>query len=153
METGIQELLDTVAELKEKADVNAIFGEPVTVEGRTIIPVARVGYGFGIGFGQGSPPDGETGDDDGTGDENEGEDESQATGKAVVGGSGGGVGARPFAIIEVTAEGTRVEAIVDEQKLTMCGLLLVAWSVFWLAATLMAIFAARTTVRLAEEKD
>ena len=153
MGTGIQELLDTVAELKEKADVNAIFGEPVTVEGRTIIPVARVGYGFGIGFGQGSMPDAETGDDDGTGDENKGEGEPEATGESVAGGSGGGVYARPFAVIEVTAEGTRVESIVDEQKLTMGGLLLVAWSVFWLAATLMAIFAARTTVRLSEQKD
>ena len=145
MGTGIKELLDTVAELKEKADVSAVFGEPVTVEGRTVIPVAKVGYGFGLGFGYGSTPDDEV-DDEG---ENEGEDESQVTGEG--GGGGGSVQARPFAVIEVTAEGTRVESIVDEQKLALGGLLLIAWSVFWTAVTLMAIFAARTTVRLAEQ--
>ncbi len=140
MGTGVQGLLDVVAELKEKADVNAIFGEPVTVGERTIIPVAKVGYGFGVGFGYDSSPD-----------DDEGEGESEAAGESGGGGSSGGVQARPFAVIEVTPDGMRVESIVDEQKLALGGLLLAAWGTFWTACTLIAIFAARTTVRLAEQ--
>ncbi len=143
MGTGIQGLLDTVAELKEKADVNAIFGEPVTVHERTIIPVAKVGYGFGVGFGVGY--DSTSGDD-----EDEGENEPEAT-EQMGGGSGGGVQARPFAVIEVTPDSVRVESIVDEQKLALGALLLTAWGIFWTACTLIAIFAARTSVRLAEQ--
>jgi uncharacterized spore protein YtfJ len=146
METKVQELLDTIAELKEKADVNAAFGEATTVEGRTIIPVARVGYGFGLGFGYGLTLDDETDDD-----ENKGEDESEATGEASGGGGGGAAQAHPLAVIEVTADGTRVEPIVNEQKLALGGLLLIAWGIFWAASTLIAIFITRMNVRLSEK--
>ena len=36
------------------ASVNAIYGEPVSAEGKTIIPVARVRYAFGGGGGTNS---------------------------------------------------------------------------------------------------
>lgn len=143
MGTGIQELLDTIAELKEKANANAVFGKAVTVKDRTIIPVARVGYAFGLGFGYGPTPDDE--------DEDEGKDEPEAKEGTSGGGGGGGAQASPFAVIEVTPDGTRVESIVDEQKLALGGLLLFAWGIFWTACTLIAIFAARATVRLSEQ--
>jgi len=31
----------------------AAFGDPQVVGDKTVIPVAKVGYGFGLGFGQG----------------------------------------------------------------------------------------------------
>jgi uncharacterized spore protein YtfJ len=141
METEVQRLLDIVAELREQANVNAVFGEPMTAEGRTIIPVASVGYGFGMGGGYGSS---------GSTTESEGEEEGkEAPGEAgeetggIAGGAGGGVQARPFAIIEVTPEGTRVEPIVDEQKLALAGSLLAGWGIFCLARVLVKIFGQR----------
>ena len=135
METNVQRLLDIIAELREKADVNAAFGEPVTVEGRTVIPVARVAYGFRIGVGQRMMADVETGVETDV----EEEASKKAVEEADASGGGGGVQARPFAIVEVTSEGTKVEPIVDEQKLALAGSLLIGWSVFCLARALVKI--------------
>lgn len=38
--------------LGHSASVKTVFGEPITAQGKTIIPVAKVAYGFGGGFGQ-----------------------------------------------------------------------------------------------------
>ncbi len=62
------------------------YGEPVTVEGRTVIPVARVSARGGLGFG---------------GDE------------ADSGGGGGKLAAAPVGYIEVTADGARFMPIDD----------------------------------------
>ena len=125
----VQKLLDSIAELQEHANVNAIFGEPVTVEGRTIIPVAKVAYGFAAGVGYAQM----------TGEEGEKETSEEMT-EGASGGGGGGVQAHPFAIIEVTPQGTRVEPIVDEQKLALAGSLLVGWGIICLTRTLVKIF-------------
>lgn len=66
------------------------YGEPVTAEGRTVIPVARVTARGGLGFGSGP------GTDEGEG-----------------GGGGGNLSAEPVGFIEVTADGTRFVAIDD----------------------------------------
>ena len=125
MEAEIQKLLDTFADLREKADVNACFGEPVTIEGRTVIPVAEVAYGFGMGVGYGTTTE---------------EDDPEETSGGVGGGGGGGVQARPLAAIEVTPEGVWVEPIIDEQKVALAGILLGGWTIFWLAKALIVIF-------------
>lgn len=129
MEAEIQKLLETFADLQEKADVNACFGEPVTIEGRTVIPVAEVAYGFGMGIGYGTTTEeddaGETGDSGGGG------------------GGGGGVKARPLAAIEVTPEGVWVAPIIDEQKVALASILLGGWIIFWLAKALIVIFGQR----------
>ncbi len=124
MEAEIQTLLDSFADMRKKANVNAVFGKPVTAEDRTIIPVAEIGYGFGMGFGQGPAAEEETG----------------GGGGAEGGGAGGGVKARPLAIVEVTPEGTWVKPIVDEQKVTLAGAMLAGWVVFCLARALVKIF-------------
>ena len=134
----VQKLLDSIAELQEQANVNAIFGEPVTVEGRTIIPVAKVAYGFAAGVGH-APMTGAGAE----GEEGEKETSEEMTEGASGGGGGGGVQARPFAIIEVTPQGTWVEPIVDEQKLALAGSLLAGWSIFWITRTLIKIFGRR----------
>jgi uncharacterized spore protein YtfJ len=129
MEAEIQTMLDSFADLREKANVNAAFGEPVTAEDRTVIPVAKVAYGFGMGTGHGTMAEEET-----TGETTEGTTEGTGTG------GGGGALAHPFAVVEVTPDGIRVEPIVDEQKLALAGSLLIGWSVFWLARALVKIF-------------
>ncbi|HIE39691.1 MAG TPA: hypothetical protein EYH30_08320 [Anaerolineales bacterium] len=121
MGDNIQRLFETVEDLRRKANVNAAFGRPVTAEGRTVIPVAEVAYGFGLGFGSG-------------GGEEPAEEEAEG------GGGGGGVRARPLGVVEITPEGVRVEPVVDEQRIALAGVLLTAWIVFWIARTLAHIF-------------
>jgi len=36
-------------ELQKSANVNAVFGQPVQVGEKTVIPIASVQYGFGLG--------------------------------------------------------------------------------------------------------
>ena len=124
MEAEIQELLDAFADLREKADVNTCFGTPVTIEGRTVIPVAKVAYGFGMGIGHGIAT----------------EEAPEETSGGAGGGGGGGVMAHPFAAIEVTPEGVWVDPIVDEQKVMLARTLVIGWAIFWLAQALSKIF-------------
>jgi hypothetical protein len=55
-------------------------------------------------------------------------------------GGGGGMVVRPLAVIELTPEGTLVKPIVDEQKVTLAGALLIGWIALCLARTLVRIF-------------
>ena len=136
METEIGRLLDVIGELREKANVNTAFGEPITVEGRTIVPVAKVAYGFRMGMGRRAmaEPEGEEETDQPQ------DQEITEQGDGTAGGGGGAMMARPFAVIEVTPEGTRVEPIVNEQKLALAGSLLIGWGILCLARTLVRIF-------------
>lgn len=78
---SVKELVGSLGDrISAEATVRRVFGEPITVGERTVIPVARVGYGFGAGMG-------------GSGDE--GED----------GGGGGGAGASPAGVVELTPDG------------------------------------------------
>lgn len=83
--------------LENTADVRKVFGEPIKLEDRTIIPVARVAYGFGGGFGSQQKPHGEAADRGG--------------------GGGGGVRAMPAGVVEVSAAGTRFVPITDCRRL------------------------------------
>jgi len=121
MDSELQRLFDMVEALQRRANVNAAFGRPVAAEGRTLIPVAEVAYGFGLGFGTA------------------GEGEEQEAEGGAGGGGGAGVRTRPLAVIEVTPEATRVEPLVDEGKIALAGVLLVGWIVFWVARALMHI--------------
>ncbi|MFC9913962.1 spore germination protein GerW family protein [Streptomyces sp. NPDC059862] len=73
-------LLERLADkLGGRASVSAVYGEPITRDGITVIPIARVGFGFGGGAGR------ETG--------------TAKTGEG--GGGGGGAEARPLGFIEI----------------------------------------------------
>ena len=72
-----------------------VYGKPVKVGDRTVIPVARVFSAGGFGFGSGS----ETPASQGEG-----------------GGGGGVVDARPVGFIEIGNDGTRFEAIPDPDR-------------------------------------
>jgi len=46
------EILEKIGEsLSSTATVRSVFGEPIHVEGKTVVPVAKVAYGFGAGSG------------------------------------------------------------------------------------------------------
>ena len=124
---SLEKMFASIDNLRDTASVSAAFGEPQEVEGKIIIPVAEVGLGFGLGFGQGTSP----------------ETEETPAGEGEGGGGGGGANARPIAIIEISEGEAVVKPIEDESKIALAGIAMVAWCVFWLMATLRAIFGNR----------
>ena len=85
--------------LLSNATVKSVYGDPVTFGDRTIVPVARVAYGFGGGFGSrlkaGQMSAELAGDVAPRGPGEEG------------GGGGGGVAAMPLGVVEITPTRTR----------------------------------------------
>jgi uncharacterized spore protein YtfJ len=71
-------------------NTKTVVGEPITVEGNTLIPLVNVGFGFGVGTGRGTEPQ---------------------KGAGQGGGTGGGGGVKPVALIIINADGVRVEPI------------------------------------------
>jgi len=95
---GSLNLLQTIHDsLGTRAQVKSVFGDPISAEGKTIVPVAKVLYGFGGGSGTG------------------GVGESSARGEG--GGGGGGVRVVPVGVIEVSQQPTRFVPITDRKKL------------------------------------
>jgi uncharacterized spore protein YtfJ len=90
---------DVVLRLSEKLAITAsartVYGDPVHAHERTIIPVAKFGYGLGASSG------GREGD------------------KVGGGGGGGGVGAKPAGYIEITNQGTRYVDLSTPRRLLM----------------------------------
>jgi len=80
-----------------QADVKAVYGEPITAQGKTVVPVARIIYGYAAGAAAG-----------GVGD-------SRARGEG--GGGVGGARAIPVGVIEITDQQTRFVPINDRKKL------------------------------------
>jgi uncharacterized spore protein YtfJ len=98
------DMLQKVGEtLGSTATVKSVFGEPIHAEGRTVVPVARVAYGFGGGFGTGTGR-GKRGAATAPAPGAEGAEPSvQGEG----GGGGGGVTAFPAGALEITENHTR----------------------------------------------
>lgn len=93
-----------------QANVKTIYGEPISAHEKTIIPVAKIMYGFGAGAGTG-----------GVGEKNRGEG----------GGGGGGVRAVPIGVIEVSRQQTRFVPITDRKKLSAAVLAGLVLGAFW----------------------
>ncbi len=89
----LQSVKDSVL---SQASVKSIYGEPISAQGKTVIPVAKIVYGFGGGAGTG-----------GVGD-------TRARGEG--GGGGGGARAIPVGVIEISDQQTRFVPINDRKK-------------------------------------
>ena len=83
--------------LSTRAQVKSVFGEPIAANDKTIIPVAKIAYGFGGGTGSGGM-------------------EIKST-RGEGGGGGGGVRVIPVGVFEVSAKETRFVAVGDRKKL------------------------------------
>jgi uncharacterized spore protein YtfJ len=84
---SLQNILQSIIErLQGSASVKMIFGEPIDTKEKTIIPVAKIAYGFGAGSG--------------------GNKKIESNGSSGDGG-GGGIAIRPKGVIEITKEDTR----------------------------------------------
>jgi uncharacterized spore protein YtfJ len=93
-----QALLQSLKEsILSQASVKALYGEPISAHGKTVIPVAKIMYGYGAGAGTG-----------GVGD-------SSARGEG--GGGGGGVRAVPVGVIEISDQRTCFVPITDRKKI------------------------------------
>ena len=98
---GAADILERIGEkLGSTATVKSVFGEPIHVEGKTVVPIAKVAYGFGAGAGTGPKK----------GDAESGE---QVEG----GGGGGGVRAFPAGALEITEDQTRFIPFTDVRML------------------------------------
>jgi uncharacterized spore protein YtfJ len=89
----VEKLLKTaMAEIEHMLSTKTVVGEPITIEGNTLIPLISVGFGFGAGGGTGKSKSGEAGSETG-------------------GGTGGGGGVKPVALIIINQDGVRLEPI------------------------------------------
>ena len=92
MEDAKDLLKTSLAELEKVLSSRSVVGEPIQINGNTIIPLTSVGFGFGAGGGSGKPPKGEAGEGAGAG-------------------TGGGGGIRPVAVLVVNKDGVRLEPV------------------------------------------
>ena len=82
----------TLGEIEKVLDAKTVVGEPITIEGTTLIPLMSVGFGFAAGGGTGKGETKETAEGGGSG-------------------SGGGGGVKPIAVIVIDKDGVRIEPI------------------------------------------
>lgn len=87
----------TLGEMEKVLTTRTVVGEPFTIDGRTVVPLICIGFGFGAGGGEGKGG-GETGKEKGQG-------EGQG------GGTGGGAWIKPVALLISDKDGIRVESI------------------------------------------
>jgi len=87
----VEDLFDkAVGEIERMLNTKTVVGEPIKVEGNTLIPLVNVGFGFGVGGGQGTEPQ---------------------KGSGQGGGTGGGGGVKPVALVVINEDGVRVDPI------------------------------------------
>lgn len=103
-------------------DVSLVYGDPIEMQGRTIIPVAKVSYRVGAGAGAGF--------------EHEDKDTDKPGFEEVEGGQGEGAGGtfqvKPVGIYDVTAEKTVYRPIVPVELIVLLPLM-VTWLALYIA--------------------
>jgi uncharacterized spore protein YtfJ len=82
----------TMGEIEKMLSTKTVVGDPIEVDGKTLIPLIAVGFGFGAGGGTGKMSM---------------KQQQEGTG----GGTGGGAGIRPIAVIISDENGIRIESI------------------------------------------
>ena len=93
MEMGeVESLIKTsLAEIERILTTKTVVGDPMTVEGNTLIPLVSIGFGFGGGGGRGTGP--------------------KEKGEGTGGGTGGGGGIKPIGVIIINKDGVKIEPI------------------------------------------
>lgn len=120
-----EQAIELMEKLFDAAKPGAVYGEPVTVEGRTIITASEVtiGLGFGLGTGGGWNPkttseNAPAVEEAPVGERNQSENEGTSMGGGG-GGGGGGAGSRPVAVITIDKEGVTVKPVFDATKIAL----------------------------------
>jgi uncharacterized spore protein YtfJ len=125
-----EEMVRRIGTIQDEVGANVCFGTPVERDGHTIIPVARVSFGYGMGFGGGSGGKQDTSSFDAMPAEG---------GEGGGGGGGGGGSSTPVAIIEMTQGEVKVTSIEDTTRIALSGMFLAGWAAFWLFLTVRTI--------------
>jgi uncharacterized spore protein YtfJ len=104
------ELFKSIVEpLQSSAAVKSVFGDAIPAQGKTIIPVARIGYGFGGGGGKGvrheTPVERTSG--------------------------GGGMMAIPLGVFEITDTQTRFIPLNEKRRIVAAGLIGLCLGILW----------------------
>jgi len=90
----VESLTKTTLEQIEKVlTTRTVVGEPITIEGTTLLPLISVGFGFGAGGASGKG-------------------EAKQKGEGAGGGTGGGAWVKPIAMVIIDKEGVRIEPIM-----------------------------------------
>ena len=88
----VQNLLKVnLEEIERLLNTKTVVGEPIKVEGVTLIPLISIGFGFGAGGGSGQS--------------------QKPLGEGQGAGTGGGGGIKPVAVVVISDDGVRVESI------------------------------------------
>jgi uncharacterized spore protein YtfJ len=82
----------TLQEIEKVLSTKTVVGEPIAVEGATLIPLIGIGFGFGAGGGSGRG-------------------EVKPKGEGAGGGTGGGAWVKPVAMVIIDKQGVRIEPI------------------------------------------
>ena len=90
----------TLGEIEKVLSTKTVVGEPIAVEGATIIPLISIGFGFGAGGGSGKG-------------------EAKQRGEGAGGVTAGGAWVRPKAVVIADKEGVRIESIRGGMSATM----------------------------------
>ena len=89
---GLTDILKTITtEMQKSLSPQTVVGNPITVEGKTIVPLMSVGMGFGAGSGMGK--------------------ETDPSGGA----GGGGLGMKPIAVVIIDQQGVRIERMKESR--------------------------------------
>jgi uncharacterized spore protein YtfJ len=121
---NVTQRIGALSEVPDRATVKTVFGEPVRVGDRTIIPIAQVSYMVGFGMGRGTGPT----------------SGNAPTGSGTGGGGGTRVQAKPLAVCEITSDGVRVLPVMDQTRIAVWGIIsgiAIVWLVTRLIRTLM----------------
>jgi len=92
METVESIVRTTMEEIEKLLTTRSVVGEPIMIDGKTLIPLVSIGFAFGAGAGSGKSSM---------------RQQQEGTG----GGTGGGGGVKPIAVIVSDQDGIRIESI------------------------------------------
>lgn len=93
MDTSESMLKTSMAEIEKMLSTKTIVGDPITIDGNTVVPLISLGFAFGAGYGSGAGG-------------------KQGKGAGAGGGSGGAGRARPAAVIVATKDTVKLAPIV-----------------------------------------
>jgi uncharacterized spore protein YtfJ len=85
-------LKSTLEKMERMMSARTVVGDPITIEGKTLIPLISIGMGFGAGVGSGEKKE-----------------------KGSGSGAGGGLGIKPVAVVILDKESVRVELLKHPQ--------------------------------------
>lgn len=134
------EMVRRIGAIGDEVGASVCFGTPVERDGHTLIPVARVSFGYGMGFGGGSGGKGMPSDftTDAEGGEGGG------------GGGGGGGSSSPVAVIDISRDEVTVKPITDTTRIALSSYMLAGWLSFWVMLTIRTITRERAKTRREE---